>query len=80
MLMPKDYVNFRLCGVRATDYSEASCYYLMDSATLQWSPEALRQFGLRADQLPAIHLSSEVIGHITPAAARVTGLPPGCRW
>ncbi|MDN6880870.1 FGGY family carbohydrate kinase, partial [Serratia bockelmannii] len=77
VLMPKDYVNFRLCGVRATDYSEASCYYLMDSATLQWSPEALRQFGLRADQLPAIHLSSEVIGHITPAAASVTGLPPG---
>lgn len=77
VLMPKDYVNFRLCGVRATDYSEASCYYLMDSATLQWSPEALRQFGLRADQLPAIHLSSEVIGHITYSAASVTGLPPG---
>lgn len=77
VLMPKDYINFRLCGVRATDYSEASCYYLMDSATQTWSETALNQFQLRRDQLPALHLSSDVIGQIDQSAAAATGLPIG---
>jgi sugar (pentulose or hexulose) kinase len=33
VLMPKDYINFMLTGAMATDYSEASCYFLMDSET-----------------------------------------------
>ncbi|MGK4442308.1 xylulokinase [Yersinia enterocolitica] len=77
VLMPKDYINFRLCGVRATDYSEASCYYLMDSATQTWSETALNQFQLRRDQLPALYLSSDVIGQIDQSAAAATGLPVG---
>ncbi|SUP85038.1 carbohydrate kinase [Yersinia pseudotuberculosis] len=77
VLMPKDYINFRLCGVRATDYSEASCYYLMDSTTQTWSVTALNQFQLRRDQLPDLYLSSDVIGQISPTAAAVTGLPIG---
>lgn len=77
VLMPKDYINFRLCGVRATDYSEASCYYLMDSTTQFWSETALKQFQLRRDQLPSLHLSSEVIGQINQVAAAATGLPVG---
>ena len=77
VLMPKDYINFRLCGVRATDYSEASCYYLMDSRTQTWSETALTQFQVRREQLPSLHLSSDVIGQIDQAAAAVTGLPAG---
>ncbi|RLM04947.1 xylulokinase [Gibbsiella quercinecans] len=77
VLMPKDYINFRLCGARATDYSEASCYYLLDSGTLTWSEPALRHFHLRVDQLPTLHLSSDIIGQISPAAAAATGLPVG---
>ncbi|WP_345827347.1 FGGY family carbohydrate kinase [Pantoea sp. BRR-3P] len=77
VLMPKDFINFRLTGVRATDYSEASCYYLMDSATRQWSHAALDRFQLSADLLPDIHAASDVIGSITPEAARETGLRPG---
>ncbi|WP_343552901.1 FGGY family carbohydrate kinase [Pantoea sp.] len=77
VLMPKDFINFQLTGVRATDYSEASCYYLMDSATRQWSSAALDRFQLRADLLPAIHAASDVIGSISPQAARATGLQMG---
>ena len=52
VLMPKDYINFMLTGAMATDYSEASCYFLMDSETRSWSSQACETFGLRVDQLP----------------------------
>lgn len=77
VLMPKDYINFMLTGIYATDYSEASCYYLMDSATLSWSSQALERFGLKAGQLPPLYLSSDVIGEVSPQAAALTGLPAG---
>ncbi|WP_058911478.1 xylulokinase [Entomohabitans teleogrylli] len=77
VLMPKDYINYRLTGVYATDYSEASCYFLMDSESRQWSAQALALFGLRRDQLPDLRLSSDIIGEITPQAAALTGLPAG---
>ncbi|HAT1685306.1 TPA: pentose kinase, partial [Klebsiella oxytoca] len=51
VLMPKDYINFMLTGALATDYSEASCYFLMDSETRAWSSQACETFGLRVDQL-----------------------------
>lgn len=77
VLMPKDYINYKLSGIFATDYSEASCFYLMDSRTRTWSVEALAAFSVRADQLPTIRLSSDVIGEVTDLAASQTGLPPG---
>ncbi|MFL9147745.1 FGGY-family carbohydrate kinase [Escherichia coli] len=77
VLMPKDYINFMLTGSVATDYSEGSCYFLMESESRHWSPEALKLFGLRPDQLPELKLSSDVIGQVTSQAAALTGLPPG---
>ncbi len=62
VLMPKDYINFMLTGAMATDYSEASCYFLMDSETRSWSSQACETFGLRVDQLPELKLSSDIIG------------------
>ncbi|MGQ8388133.1 xylulokinase [Klebsiella pneumoniae] len=66
VLMPKDYINFMLTGAMATDYSEASCYFLMDSETRSWSSQACETFGLRVDQLPELKLSSDIIGQVTP--------------
>ncbi len=51
-----------LTGAMATDYSEASCYFLMDSETRSWSSQACETFGLRVDQLPELKLSSDIIG------------------
>lgn len=75
--MPKDYINFMLTGAMATDYSEASCYFLMDSETRSWSSQACETFGLRVDQLPELKLSSDIIGQVTQRAADLTGLPAG---
>lgn len=77
VLMPKDYINFMLTGAMATDYSEASCYFLMDSETRSWSSQACETFGLRVDQLPELKLSSDIIGQVTQRAADLTGLPAG---
>ena len=77
ILTPKDYVNYRLTGVAATDVTEASGSYLMDVASAQWSPDLIGLLGLDAAKLPPIHASSAVIGGVSAEAARLTGLPAG---
>ncbi|MFM7584149.1 MAG: FGGY-family carbohydrate kinase, partial [Caldilinea sp.] len=62
---PKDYVNFRLTGEVATDYSEASGAFLMDAARRVWSPELFEELGLDPSKLPDIHRSAAVIGQVT---------------
>lgn len=82
VLMPKDYINFMLTGAMATDYSEASCYFLMDSETRSWSSQACETFGLRVDQLPDLKLSSDIIGRNTARCqpdGPTGGYPGGCR-
>jgi xylulokinase len=77
ILLPKDYVNFRLTGVAATDYSEASGFFLMDAAGRQWSDELVGLLGLDRDKLPDIRSATDVIGTVTESAATVTGLATG---
>ena len=76
-VVPKDYINFRLTDEAVIDYSEASGSFLMDTATRRWSDELIDQLGLERDKLPEVHRSAEVIGHVTPAAATLTGLASG---
>jgi xylulokinase len=77
ILTPKDFINLRLTGVAATDHSEASGSFLMDSRDGTWSAELIELLDLEARHLPPIHASSEVIGAILPDVARETGLPAG---
>ncbi|GAB4180701.1 MAG: xylulokinase [Roseiflexaceae bacterium] len=76
-VVPKDYINYRLTGVVATDYSEASGAFLMDSRTRTWSPLLADALAIDLDKLPPIHRSAAVIGHVAPAAAAQTGLLAG---
>ena len=77
VLMPKDYVNYRLTGVRATDWTEASCSFLMDPRTDEWSAAMIDRLGLDRRKLAPIRMPLEVLGHVTAAAAAQTGLPSG---
>ena len=77
VLMPKDYVNFRLTGAAAMDLGDASCSFLMNPATRQWSEAMFAQLGLDAAKFPAIRAPLEILGAVTPAAARETGLTEG---
>lgn len=77
VLMPKDYVNLCLTGERSADWTEASCSFLMDPDTHTWSPDMVDRFGLDIAKLPAIRSPQSILGHVTPDAARKTGLRAG---
>ncbi len=77
VMLPKDYLAYRLTGVHSTDYSDASGTLLLDVANRRWSPEMLALCGLDRSQLPALFESWELIGTLRPAAARDLGLPAG---
>lgn len=76
-LLVKDYILWRLTGVRRTDPSDASATGMMDVRTLGWIDELCVAGGLQKDLLPPIGSSTEVAGHVTAQASGATGLPAG---
>ncbi|KAB0682792.1 xylulokinase [Aureimonas leprariae] len=77
VLMPKDFVNLRLTGERAMDTGDASCSFLMNPATRAWSDWMIATLGLDAGMLPPIREPMDILGSVTAAAARETGLREG---
>lgn len=77
VLMPKDYINFRLTGERAWDWSDASTSFMMDPSTRKWSQPLLDMLGLDGAKLPPIRSPLEVLGAVSATAARATGLKEG---
>lgn len=77
LLMPKDYIRYRLTGTILTDYSDADGTGLLNKKNRQWSDELTRLVGMSPTQLPPLRESHEIAGLVTESAARVTGLPPG---
>ncbi|MCF7673897.1 MAG: hypothetical protein K9M97_01025 [Akkermansiaceae bacterium] len=76
-LLIEDFVNFKLCGVRATDPSMASCMLLFDQKQRAWSDELIECSGIPRRLLPVVKPSGTVLGTVTDEAARLTGLPQG---
>jgi xylulokinase len=76
-LQPKDYAAYLFSGEYATDYSDASGTNLFDLETRAWAPDLIAAAGLDADKLPPAYPSAQVIGHVTRAAAMLTGLHAG---
>jgi xylulokinase len=77
VLLPKDYIRYRLTGVYATEVSDASGTVLLDVSQRKWSTEVLRALDIPAEWMPACAESVEITGRITPAVAELTGLPAG---
>jgi xylulokinase len=77
MLLPKDYVRFRLTGEFATEVSDASGTAVFDVVKRRWSFEMMDALGLDRAILPACHESAEVTGKVTQVAAHATGLAAG---
>lgn len=77
VLMPKDFINLRLTGERGMDWTDAACSFLMDPSTGDWNTQVMRDLGLDAAKMTPIRLPTEIIGHVTAAAAAETGLPQG---
>jgi xylulokinase len=77
VLLPKDYVRFRLTGDRATDVADASGTLLFDVANRRWSAEVAGALGIDLTLLPRAFESPEVTGTVSAAGASATGLRAG---
>ena len=77
VLVAKDYLKYRLTGVKAIDYAEASGTLLFDVRNERWSTAAFDYFGISPDLFPAVGPSDEIIGSITTQVAQETGLKQG---
>ena len=75
IMLPKDYVNYRLSGVHCTDYSDASGMLLLDVKNKCWSKEMLDICGVSEAQMPKLFESYEPVGQILPEVAAKLGLP-----
>ncbi len=76
-LVPKDFINYRLTGVAATDPSESGGSFLWDCEKDAYSPELAEILGLDLARFAPSHASHEVIGKVTEEAAGLTGLRSG---
>ncbi len=79
IMLPKDYINYRLTGVHACDYSDASGMLLLDVEHRCWSPEMLAICGVSEAQMPRLFESYEVIGTVRGFVSGALGLPRDCR-
>ncbi len=74
IMLPKDYINYRLVGRFATDVSDASGTLLFDVANRTWSEPMLHICGIEKSQLPTVFESYEGIGCVRSEVARALGL------
>ena len=77
LLLPKDYVRFRLTGEYASDVSDASGTALFDVVRRRWSYELATSLGVDRAILPTVKESTAVSGEVSQAAAAATGLAAG---
>ncbi len=77
ILLPKDFVRFKLTGVYATDKAGGAGTVLFDLKTRTWSPEVLDALGINPAWLPETFEGTEETGQITEEAAKATGLAVG---
>jgi xylulokinase len=75
LLMPKDYVGYKLTGELGADVSDASGTLCFDPGRRQWADDVLRTFGLDPALLPPVADSSAPLGRLSAEAATFTGLP-----
>ncbi|MCL2578322.1 MAG: xylulokinase [Defluviitaleaceae bacterium] len=74
IMLPKDYIAYKLSGVFATDYSDASGMLLLDVKNQDWSDKMLEIAGVTREKLPKLFHSYEAVGNVTDKAAKETGL------
>ncbi|MBQ4050991.1 MAG: xylulokinase [Oscillospiraceae bacterium] len=77
ILLPKDYIRYKLTGEFATEVSDASGMQLLDVPGRCWSEEVLEKLDIDIDLLGKVYESPDVTGTVTAEAAALTGLKEG---
>ena len=75
IMLPKDYIAYRLTGVHCTDVSDASGMLLFDVKNRCWSKEMCEICGVREEQLATCYESYEKVGCVLPEVADELGIP-----
>ena len=74
IMLPKDYLAYKLSGSFCSDVSDASGMLLMDVKNRRWSKEMMEICGITEEQLPKLYESYEVVGTLKPEIAEQLGL------
>lgn len=77
ILLPKDYLRFKLTGTAASDASDASGTLLFDCAARRYHPDMLQALGIDAAMLPEVHEGTALSARLSAEAAHLTGLVEG---
>ena len=75
IMLPKDYLAYKLSGTFCTDYSDASGMLLLDVEHKCWSDEMIKVCGIRPEMLPKLFESYEVVGTLKKELADELGFP-----
>ena len=75
IMLPKDYIAYKLSGIFCSDMSDAAGMLLMDVKNRCWSKEMIDICGITEDMLPTLYESYEVVGTLKPEVAKVLNLP-----
>lgn len=70
IMLPKDYIAYRLSGVHCTDVSDASGMLIFDVENRCWSKEMIDICGIKEEQLAKVYESYEVVGNVTEEIAK----------
>lgn len=74
IMLPKDYLAYKLTGVHCTDVSDASGMLLLDVKNRCWSAEMCEICGISKDMLPKLYESADMVGTLIPEMAEKLGL------
>src|SRR5438477_11712433 len=77
ILLPKDYIRFRMTGDYATEVSDASGTLLLDVVRRKWSEKLLSLLQIDSALLPRLHESPDIAGYLNAQGARSLGLKEG---
>lgn len=78
ILLPKDYLRYRLTGEYATEVSDASATQLLDIVNRRWATEILDRMELSEAVLGRVYESQEITGYILPKVAKAMGITADC--
>lgn len=79
IMLPKDFINYKLSGIHCTDYSDASGMLLLDVKRKRWSKEMLGICSVKEAWMPRLYESYEPVGTLTANMAKELGLPRGVK-
>ena len=79
IMLPKDYIAYRLTGVNSIDYSDASGTLLLDVKNKKWSKEMLKICDIREEQLPELYESFDCTGEVIPEIRKLLGFADGVK-